>query len=355
MRVVAKIGTSSITDQDGVIDRSAIAKLCAEVAGLRAQGNQVLVVSSGAVAAGMPALGISQRPRDALTLQAFSAVGQSRLLQVYNELLAGHGLVAGQLLISPNDFFDRTQYLHARATLNRLLELGVVPIINENDALTDHELRFGDNDRIAALLAHLVGADVLVLLTDTDGVFTGDPRRDRAASLIEEILEVDRALEAAVGGAGTARGSGGMASKLAAAKIASWSGVRTVIAASHRPGVLADAAAGHAGVGTVVLPRSNKLTARKLWIAFAVPAAGRVVVDAGAEDALRARGVSLLPVGVTAVRGDFDEGEAVEVEGPAGTVFAKGLVRMSAATARATLGRRGPEELIHRDELVLVP
>ncbi len=355
MRVVAKIGTSSITDADGVIDRGAIAKLCAEVAGLRADGHQVLVVSSGAVAAGMPALGFSVRPRDPLTLQAFSAVGQSRLLQVYNELLGDHGLVAGQLLISPLDFFDRTQYLHARATLNRLLELGVVPVINENDALTDSELRFGDNDRIAALIAHLVGADLLVLLTDTDGVFTADPRRDEAASLIEEIVAVDRALEAAVGGAGTARGSGGMASKLAAAKIASWSGVRTVIAAARRDQVLAGAVLGAPGVGTVVQPRPKRLTARKLWIAFAVPAVGRVTVDAGAERILRDRAVSLLPVGVTAISGEFSEGDAVEVLGPTGEVFAKGLVRMDASAARASIGQHGPDELIHRDELVLVP
>lgn len=354
-RVVVKIGTSSLTDEAGHIDVAAIGKLCGEVAKLRADGHQVLIVSSGAVAAGMPALGMSERPRDPLTLQAISAVGQSRLMQVYNHVLADHGLVAGQVLVSPLDFFERVQYLHAKATLARLIELGVVPVINENDALADTELRFGDNDRIAALAAHLVGADLLVLLTDTAGVFTADPRTDVGASLIEEVLEVDRALrEVAVGGAGSSRGSGGMASKLAAARIAAWSGVRTVIAAAGRDEVLADAIAGVAGVGTVIAPRSRRLAARKLWIAFALPPSGVVTVDAGARRALEERGTSLLPVGVTHVAGDFGPGDAVEVAGPDGSVFAKGIARLGAAGLRAVAGRRGPVEAVHRDELVLV-
>jgi glutamate 5-kinase len=354
-RVVAKIGTSSLTDGTGHVNHPAVVKLCAEVAKLRADGHQVLIVSSGAVAAGMPALGFTQRPRDPLTLQAISAVGQSRLMHVYNDALADHGLVAGQVLVSPLDFFERGQYLHAKATLHRLLGLGVVPVINENDALADNEIRFGDNDRIAALAAHLVGADLLVLLTDTAGVFTADPRTHAEASLIEEIVEVDRALrEVALGGAGSARGSGGMASKLAAARIAAWSGVRTVIAAAERDEVLVDAVAGVAGIGTVIPPRTRRLAARKLWIAFALPSAGVLKVDAGARRALEERKTSLLPVGVTAVSGSFGEGDAVEVVDPDGTVFAKGLARVDAATLRQLLGRRGPDEVIHRDELVLV-
>lgn len=355
MRVVVKIGSSSLTDDAGRITVEAIDKLCSEVAHSRAGGHEIVVVTSGAIAAGLPALGMASRPRDALTLQALSAVGQSRLLGVYNEALASHGLVAGQVLISPHDFFERTQYLHAKATLARLLELGVVPVINENDALADTEIRFGDNDRIAALVAQLIGADVLVLLTDTDGVFTADPRKDREASLIEEIIEVDRALEAAAGGAGSDRGSGGMATKLAAARIAAWSGVRTVIAAARRPGVLADAIAGTAGVGTIVQPRSRRLPARKLWIAFALVPEGLVTVDQGARQALESRGTSLLPVGVLAVQGSFGVGSAVEVAGPDGSVFAKGLVRVGDGDLRALCGKRGPGEVIHRDELVLVP
>ena len=230
-----------------------------------------MAVSSGAIAAGLPVLGLGDaRPRDPVTLQAVSAVGQSRLMGVWDRHLAGHGLVGGQVLLAPLDFAVRDQYLHARATLAALLELGVVPIVNENDAIADDEIRFGDNDRIAALVAHLVGAELLVLLTDIAGVLTADPRFDSSASLIEEILEVDHHLEALAGGAGTARGSGGMATKLAAAKIASWSGVRTVIAAADRPGRGGRRPGRRGGVGTVVRPRARRLTARKLWIAFAV-------------------------------------------------------------------------------------
>ena len=363
-RVVVKIGTSSVTDERGEIDRPAIAKLCTEVAGLRSGGHDVVVVTSGAIGAGLPALGLGgdNRPRDAVTLQAVAAIGQSRLMQVYNEELDGHGLVAGQVLVAPLDFRERNQYLHARGTLERLLELGVVPVVNENDAIADDEIRFGDNDRIAALVAHLVDADLLVLLTDTPGLLTADPRLDESASLIEEIVEVDQALESVAGGAGTDRGSGGMASKLAAAKIAAWSGVRTVIAAAERADVLADAVAGAPGVGTVVRPHDRDLPARKLWIAFAVGSAGTVEVDEGARRALLGGGTSLLAAGVTAVQGSFAADEAVEVAGPDGVVFAKGLARVDAATAAAIAGRRRgdlPEGvapfLIHRDDLVVLP
>jgi glutamate 5-kinase len=256
----------------------------------------------------------------------------------------------------------RRQYLQARGTLTRLLELGVVPVVNENDAIADDEIRFGDNDRIAALVAHLLDAALLVLLTDTPGLYTADPRLDTSASLIEEILEVDHAVEAVAGGAGTVRGSGGMASKLAAAKIAAWSGVRTVIAAAHRDRALVDAVAGTHGVGTVVVPHDRRLSARKLWIAFAVGARGTVVVDAGARRALEAGGASLLAAGVTGVSGDFDADEAVEIADPGGRVFAKGLVRADAAVIKDLAGRRSrdlPEgvagEVVHRDDLVVLP
>jgi glutamate 5-kinase len=362
VRVVVKIGTSSLTDDAGRIERAAVAKLCGEIAKAKADGHQVLTVSSGAVAAGMAAMGLTALPRDARTKQALSAVGQSRLMQVYNDVLADHDLVAGQLLISPLDFFERGQYVHARATLQRLLDLGAVPIINENDALADADIRFGDNDRIAALVAHLVDADVLVLLTDTPGLYTADPRLDTSASLIEEIRQVDRELEAVAGGRGSDRGSGGMASKLAAAKIAAWSGVRAVIASAARDDVLADALAGSPGIGTILLPHERRLPAKKLWIAFAVPAEGTVVVDAGARRALSERGRSLLPVGVTEVVGRFHAGDAVEVADIGGEVFAKGLVRVSSRNLERMKGRRSddlrgddPAEVIHRDELVLVP
>jgi glutamate 5-kinase len=327
-------------------------------------GHQVVIVSSGAIAAGLPALGLGgdRRPKDSVTLQAVSAVGQSRLMQVYDDELANHGRLPGQVLLAPLDFVVRQQYLHARGTLNRLLELGVVPVVNENDAIADDEIRFGDNDRIAALVAHSVDADLLVLLTDAPGLLTADPRLDSEASLIEEILEVDHALEALAGGAGTDRGSGGMASKLAAAKIASWSGVRTVIAAAHRPGVVADAVAGTVGVGTVVHPRPRRLGARKLWIAFAVGAAGTIVVDHGARQALVSDGRSLLAAGVVGVEGTFAADDAVELATPDGQVFAKGLVRVDAAAVKDAAGKRSaelpdgtPPWVIHRDDLVVLP
>lgn len=361
--VVVKIGTSSITDDDGVIDAASVQKLCDEVATLRADGNRVVVVTSGAIAAGLPALGMRRSDgHDTQTLQAVSAVGQSRLLRVYEDAFATHGLVTGQVLITPLDFMIRQQYLHARATLERLLSLGVVPIVNENDALADDEIRFGDNDRIAALVAHLVLADVLVLLTDARGLFTADPRLDAGASLIEEIVEIDAELEAVAGGSGTARGSGGMASKLAAAKIAAWSGVRAVIAGADRPGVLRDAVAGVAGVGTVVRAREKRLPARELWIAFAVGASGTVTVDDGARRALTERSVSLLPAGVVSCTGRFVAGDAVEIRGADGKVFAKGLVKVDSTTLAATAGRRTadlpagtPHEVVHRDDLVVLP
>ncbi|MBW3581138.1 MAG: glutamate 5-kinase [Actinobacteria bacterium] len=360
--VVAKIGSSSITGADGV-DIGAVAKFCAEVAALRAGGHKVVTVTSGAIAAGLPALGMTRDTAgDVVTLQAASAVGQSRLMRVYDDVLADHGLVGGQVLLSPLDFMVRHQYLHARKTLDRLLALDVVPVVNENDVIADDEIRFGDNDRIAALVAHLVTADVLVLLTDAPGLFTADPRLDAEASLIEEIVEVDTELEAVAGGAGTPAGSGGMASKLAAARIAAWSGVRAVIAAADRPGVLVDAVAGVSGVGTVVRARTKRLPARKLWIAFAVGAAGTVVVDEGARRALLERNVSLLAAGVREVRGSFVADDAVELAGPDGRVFAKGLVRVGSAVLAGLAGRRTadlpdgvPHEVVHRDDLIVLP
>ena len=219
--VIVKIGTSSLTDDEGHIRPAVITKLCDEVAATRAEGHQVILVSSGAITAGLPALGFdgATRPKDARTLQAASAVGQRRLMAVYEQALATHGLVAGQLLLAPFDFFERTQYLHARGTLERLLELDVVPIVNENDAVTDDAIRFGDNDRIAALVAQLVGAERLVLLTDIAGLYTADPRKDPDVALIREITSVTATLQADASGAGSDRGSGGMASKVQAARI----------------------------------------------------------------------------------------------------------------------------------------
>ena len=362
MMVVAKIGSSSLTDAQGEVDRHAIEKLCAEVAALRGMGHKVVIVTSGAVAAGQPALGLAgARPTDVVTLQAISAVGQSRLMRVYDDTLAAHGVIGGQVLLAPLDFIDRRQYVRAQRTLNRLLQLGVVPVVNENDAVADDELRFGDNDRLSALVAKMVDAAVLVLLTDTPGMLTGDPRFVADASLIEEIVEVDHELERVAGTSGV-RGSGGMASKLAAAKMAAWSGVRTVIAAADRPGVLAGAVTGEPGVGTVVRPHERRLPARKLWIAFAIGSSGTVRVDDGARRALVERKTSLLPAGVVAVEGTFDADDAVEIADGDGRVFAKGLVRHPSRRVTEWRGRRTselppdlPHEVVHRDDLVVLP
>ena len=294
------------------------------------------------------------------TLQAISAAGQSRLMETYNRSLARHDLVAAQVLLVPHDFVDRRQYLHARQTLTRLIELGCIPIINENDAIASHELRYGDNDRIAALVAHNVNADLLVLLTDTPGLFTADPRTDSTAELISEVMADSPLLTVAVGAGGSGRGSGGMASKFAAAKMASWSGTRAVIAAADRADVLVDAAAGLM-VGTTFQPSARRLAARKLWIGFASQVDGVVTVDDGARRALVERGKSLLPAGVTKVTGEFDEGDVVEVRDSANAVIARGMVLSAATTLRQIIGKRTTElpsdvahEVIHRDDLVLL-
>ncbi|HEY1831613.1 MAG TPA: glutamate 5-kinase [Acidimicrobiales bacterium] len=345
--VVVKIGSSSVNPET-------VGRLAFEIAAARAEGITIVVVTSGAIAHGWETLGQGKRrPSDPAILQAVSAVGQPGLMRLWQDALDPHELLAGQVLLAPLDFAHRIQYLHARGTLGHLIDLGVVPVVNENDAVADEEIRFGDNDRLAALVAHLVGAQLLVLLTDAPGLLTADPRRDREASLIEEVVEIDQQLERLAGGAGSAVGSGGMASKLAAAKIATWSGVRTVIADAGRPGVLAAALAGEAGVGTVFRARESRLSARKLWIAFALGAAGSLTVDEGARAALTGRGRSLLAAGVVGCTGTFGPTDAVEIAGPDGQVFAKGLVRVPAATAEEWMGRRS-QVVVHRDDLVLV-
>ena len=359
---MVKIGSSSVTTGSGRVDTAAIDKLAGEVGEARAAGARVVVVTSGAIAAGWTSLAPDQpRPGDLATLQAVAAVGQHRLMQVWSDALEERGLLAGQVLMAPLDFVHRSQYLHARQTLGRLLALGVVPVVNENDAVADEEIRFGDNDRLAALVAHLVRADLLVLLTDTAGLLTEDPRRTRGGSLIEEVVEIDKELERIAGGPGSQVGSGGMGSKLAAAKIAVWSGVEAVIADAARPGVLAEVIGSAPGVGTRFRPHERRLPARKLWIAFAIGSSGTVVVDAGARQALVDRGRSLLIAGVISARGRFTAEDAVEIAGPDGTVFAKGLVQLDASQVNSWAGRRSdvlpedvPPEVVHRDDLVVL-
>ena len=361
MRAVVKVGTSSVTDDRGAIDDGAIGKLAGEIASVRSDGHEVVVVSSGAVAAGVAALGLDARPTDVATLHALAAAGQPRLMRSWDAALGVHGLVPAQALLVPHDFVDRRQYLHARRTLTRLLALGAVPILNENDAIASDETRYGDNDRIAALVSHNIGAAVLVLLTDLDGLYTADPRVDDDAELVGRVAADDPLLAIRAGRGGSGRGSGGMASKLDAARIASWSGVRTVIANSARSGVLAGAIADDA-VGTSFEAHRRKLSARKLWIAFASRVAGTVTVDDGARRALVERQTSLLPAGVVDVAGRFGEGDTVDVTGTDGVAFARGMVFVEAAQLRRVAGRHTRElpagmvhEVIHRDDLVLLP
>lgn len=356
MRVVAKIGTASLTDSAGDIVHAAIEKLCTEVAGAISDGHEVLIVSSGAVAAGVAAVGLTQRPSDMTTLQAVSAAGQSRLMEVYNAALGVHDRVAAQVLLDPHDFVDRSQYLHARRTLERLLELGCVPVINENDAIASEELRYGDNDRLAALVAHAVRADLLVLLTDADGLYTADPRTDPSASLIPLVTTDDPLLSIKATAGGSGRGSGGMASKLEAARIASWSGIRTVIARAAVPDALAGAVDGR-GAGTTFAAHARRLTARRLWIAFAAEVLGDIHVDDGARTALVSQGRSLLAAGITEVQGSFEAGDTVDVHDSAGVVFARGRVTRRADDLRGGEDDSGlvPPEVIHRDDLVILP
>ena len=351
--IVVKLGTSSLTDADGVIDVAFIDRVAAELAELRSAGHQVTVVSSGAIAAGLPALGLdgAARPTDAASLQAISSIGQPTLLETWRRAFAPSGLVVGQILLAPHNFGERSQYLHARSTLGKLHEMGVIPIVNENDAVTDDEIRYGDNDRIAALVANMVEADTLVMLTDTDGVLTADPNVDPDATLIEEIADFADLDTETIGGAGSARGSGGMTSKLTAAKIASRSGVRTVIANAKRDRVVRDALEGAAGVGTTVLPARTTTTARKLWIEFALPTVARVVVDDGARQALAKGGRSLLSVGVLDVEGSFDRRDPIEVADATGTVFARGLARTASTDVSSDVDG---QVVMHTDDLVLV-
>jgi glutamate 5-kinase len=360
VRIVVKIGTSSLTDELGVIDEAVIESLCAQAVQVRDLGHEVVLVSSGAVSAGVAALGLPARPTDTPTLQALSAAGQSRLMEVYNRHLGERGVVAAQVLLVPHDFVDRRQYLHARQTLVRLLELGCVPIINENDAIASDEIRYGDNDRIAALVSHNLAADLLVLLTDTAGLYTSDPRTDPSARLIARVQADDPLLSVSAGASGSNRGSGGMASKLAAARTASYSGVRAVIASSKRPDVLVEAAS-DLEVGTTFMPNDRKLSARKLWIGFASLVEGTITVDDGAVHALVEWGRSLLPAGVVDVRGSFDEESIVEVCSTGGRVIARGMVLCDADTLRSIKGKRTGDlpsaiahEVVHRDDLVLL-
>ncbi len=348
--VVVKVGTSSVTDARGGVDTGVLAAIARDVASLRAEGWQVIVVTSGAITAGWSEVGGGRRrPTDAATLQAVSAVGQPLLMHAWRDAFGALGVPVGQVLLAPLDFAHRGQYLQARGTLESLARLGVVAIVNENDAVADEEIRFGDNDRLAALVANLVGASHLVLLTDTEGLLSADPRLDPNATLIDEVAAIDASVLELAGRSRSGVGSGGMASKLAAARIATWSGVTVAIAQARREEPVRRVLGPGAG-GTTFRARADRLAARKAWIAFAAPSRGTVTINDGAVHALVEAGRSLLRVGVVAHAGAFGEGDAIDVLDISGARVAKGLTRVDAA------GLDSDDEnlVIHRDDLVVL-
>ncbi|MGI9609338.1 MAG: glutamate 5-kinase [Acidimicrobiia bacterium] len=352
--VVVKVGSSSLAPGGGGLDAEAVARIADQIVALWNAGHPTTLVSSGAVAAGIPVLG--RRPTDLPGFQVAAAVGQSRLMERYTARFADRGRTAGQVLLTKDVLANRQQYLNARETLTRMLALGVVPIVNENDSVGVEELRFGDNDRLAAVVSHLAGAGMLVLLTDTPGLFSGDPRFDDDAELITAVRHTDEALDEVVQGAPGPLGAGGVATKVAAARMAAWSGIPTVIAGAREPDVVARAVAGDE-VGTWIDPHESALPARKLWIAFGQPAEGRLSIDEGAASALVKRGKSLLAVGIKEVTGEFDQGAAVEVNGADGQLLAKGLVEHSAEDLRSLAGKPSSDAggvAIHRDHLVVL-
>ncbi|HEX2050344.1 MAG TPA: glutamate 5-kinase [Actinomycetota bacterium] len=356
-RLVVKVGTASLVDARGAPDDARFEALCDGVAAVRAAGVEVVLVSSGAIAAGLGPLGLPARPPDIPTLQAAAAVGQGRLVARYQRLLAARGIVTAQMLLTRYDFMHRQQYLNARNTLDRLLALGAVPVVNENDTVAVDEIRFGDNDRLAALVANLASARLLLLLTDTRGVHAADPRVRPDAPVLDEVERITPELESAAGGRGSPLSSGGMASKLAAAWVATFSGVGVVVAGAAEGGVVERVARGER-TGTYFHPQPRRASARRLWIAFAQPPRGAVVVDDGARRAVVEGKKSLLPAGVVEVRGRFSAGDAVDVVDGDGTVFARGLVRYGTEELAAARGRPTSElagrEVIHRDQLVVL-
>lgn len=355
--VVVKVGSSSLTSSEGGLDDAAVANVVAQVADLADRGFAPVLVSSGSISAGFPAMGLERRPTDIADLQVAAAVGQGRLMERYATRFGERGIIVGQVLLTKDVLGNRRQYLNARAALSRMTESGVLPVVNENDTVVVDEVRVGDNDQLAAITSHLVGADMLVILTDTPGLFTGDPRLTEDAQLLSAVRHSDEILDQIRSRPGKgALGSGGVATKVTAARMAAFSGIPTVVAPAREPDAVARAVAGEE-IGTWVDPQLESLSARKLWIAFGLPAEGLLTIDHGALDALATGGRSLLGVGVTRVDGAFSRGEAVEVVDEDGNLAAKGIVRFDADDLRSVLGRHSSQiggEVIHRDDLVVL-
>ena len=363
-RLVVKVGSTLVTNEGRGLDHAAVANWAEEIAALSRDGREMVLVSSGAIAEGIKRLGWKTRPHAIHELQAAAAVGQMGLVQAYESAFATFGLRTAQILLTHDDLSDRRRYLNARSTLRTLIALGVIPIINENDTVTTDEIKVGDNDTLGALVANLIEADVLVLLTDQAGLYDADPRKNAGATLVREGRAGDPALEAMAGGAGSALGKGGMLTKVLAAKRAARSGASTVIASGREAKVLTRLASGEA-IGTVLAAPTVSLAARKQWLADHVQLAGKLVLDAGAVRALAHDGKSLLPIGVVAVEGSFERGEIVGCCTQDGREIARGLVnygaqdaakivRKPSAAIEAILGYVDEAELIHRDNLVLL-
>jgi glutamate 5-kinase len=362
-RIVVKVGSSLVTDDGRGLDEFAIGEWCRQLAALAQDGREVIMVSSGAIAEGMKRLGWSDRPHQIHELQAAAAVGQMGLAQMYESKLREHGMGSAQVLLTHADLADRERYLNARSTLLTLLQLRVVPVINENDTVVIDEIKFGDNDTLGALVANLVEADALVILTDQKGLYSADPRKDSSASFVHEGRAGDPALEAMAGGAGSTMGKGGMITKILAAKRAAGSGASTVIAWGREPDCLVRLAGGET-IGTLLIAPTHKSQARKRWISDHLQLRGAVTVDDGAAAKVRAEGKSLLPIGMTAVEGEFSRGDVIAVRDLAGTEIARGLANYASAEARllcrkpssaieGLLGYMAEPEMIHRTNLVV--
>lgn len=362
-RIVVKVGSSLVTDEGRGLDANAIGDWCGQLAALVREGREVIMVSSGAIAEGMKRLNWTVRPKAIHELQAAAAVGQMGLVQVYETKLRENGIGSAQVLLTHADLADRERYLNARSTLLMLLQLGVVPVINENDTVVNDEIKFGDNDTLGALVANLVDADALIILTDQRGLYTADPRTNPLAEFVHVAAAGDTALEAMAGGAGSSIGKGGMITKILAAKRAAGSGASTVIAWGRQPNVLINLVNGEA-TGTLLIAQTAKNQARKQWMADHLQLRGSVQVDAGAALKVSGEGKSLLPIGMTSVQGDFSRGDVIAIKGDDGLEIARGLSNYSSAEARLIcrkssaeferfLGYTGEPEMVHRTNLVL--
>ncbi|SFC02755.1 glutamate 5-kinase [Massilia yuzhufengensis] len=363
-RIIVKVGSSLVTNDGRGLDHTAIARWAAQISALRSLGKEVVLVSSGAIAEGMLRLGFAARPTDIHELQACAAVGQMGLAQIYETSFRTHDVKTAQVLLTHADLADRERYLNARSTLTTLLRLGVVPIINENDTVVTDEIKFGDNDTLGALVANLIEADALVILTDQRGLFSADPRKDPAAHLIQQAQAGDPALEAMAGGAGSSLGRGGMLTKVLAARRAARSGAHTIIAWGREDDVLTRLAAGEA-IGTQLTAPTGRLTARRQWMIDHLHTTGEVVIDAGAAQKLTREGKSLLPIGVIAVRGEFGRGQVITCIDEAGQPLARGLTNYTSSEVRRIMRHSSVEierilgyvegpELVHRDNMVIL-